>query len=607
MSGITNTVDSITLELIKGSVRSARLEMEALIERTSMSPFIREKKDYFTALYDAQGNLVSGIHHSLAGNLLDCVFEYYPAETIRPGDLFAYNDPYTSHGAVSHSPDMVFVAPAFHEERLVGFSVSWGHLWDIGGMVPGSISPDATDNFQEGIQLPPVKFYSAGALNQELFRTFLRNSRFPEMVKGDVQAIMGSCRLGRQRMEEIFQRFGAEATAGAFSFIMHQSEAALRQALEITVPDGRYSFRDFLDSDAVTDDSPWVQITLEKQGGRVTMDFSESSDQAKGPVNFIMHESVPKFMCGLYLTSDDPTIMLNAGYARAMGEVKTRKGSLVDPVFPAPLGMRAHTRIRVQNALFGALAQATDGDAPAASSVYVIYYLRSYEHARDSMDLCIEGLAVGFGARPFADGIDAVYSVAQKNYPVEFAEMEFGMRVEAFRIHRDSGGPGRYRGGCGIIRDIRITGDEGLLGLRLENVKFPAWGVKGGRGAPPCAKVVVNPDSPDARNLKPLSDQNRLKRGDLIRVMTAGGGGWGDPLERPAENVLEDVQDGFVSRESAFRDYGVVLDENDQAVNEEETAKLRKTRKCQTGMFHRRGRYYESLEPFHEGEGATDA
>ena len=337
------------------------------------------------------------------------------------------------------------------------------------------------------------------------------------------------------------------------------------------------------------------------------MDFSESSDQAKGPVNFIMHESVPKFMCGLYLTSDDPTIMLNAGYARAMGEVKTRKGSLVDPVFPAPLGMRAHTRIRVQNALFGALAQATGGEAPAASAVYVIYYLRSYDHARDDMDLCIEGLAVGFGARPFADGIDAVYSVAQKNYPVEFAEMEFGMRVEAFRIHRDSGGPGRYRGGCGIIRDIRITGDEGLLGLRLENVKFPAWGVKGGRGAPPCAKVVVNPDSPDARNLKPLSDQNRLKRGDLIRVMTAGGGGWGDPLERPAENVLEDVQDGFVSRESAFRDYGVVLDENDQNVNEEETATLRKTRKCQTGMFHRRGRYYESLEPFPEGEGATDA
>ncbi|MCZ6647164.1 MAG: hydantoinase B/oxoprolinase family protein, partial [SAR324 cluster bacterium] len=461
-------IDPVTLELVKGAIRSARQEMEALIERTSMSPFIREKKDYFTALYDVRGNLVSGIHHSVAGNLLDCVFEHYPAQAMRPGDLFAYNDPYTSHGAVSHSPDMVFVSPVFHEQRLAAFAVSWGHLWDIGGIMPGSISPDATDNFQEGIVLPPVKMYSAGELNEELFRSFLRNSRFPEMVRGDIKAIMGSCRLGRQRMEELFQRFGPDTTATAFDMMIHQSEAALRQALETTVPDGSYSFRDYLDSDAVTDESPWVQVNLQKEGGKVLLDFSGSSGQAKGPVNFIMHGSVPKFICGLYLTSEDPGIMLNAGFARAISEVRTRKGSLVDPVFPAAVGMRAHTKIRVQNAIFGALAQATGGKAPAASSVYVIYYLRSYDHARGSMDLCIEGLAVGFGARPFADGIDAVYSVAQKNYPVEFAEMEFGMRVEAFRIHRDSGGAGRYRGGCGIVRDIRVISDEGVLGIRVD-------------------------------------------------------------------------------------------------------------------------------------------
>jgi N-methylhydantoinase B len=611
-----NSVDPVTLELIKGSIRSARLEMEALIERTSMSPFIREKKDYFTALYDAAGNMVSGIHHSLAGNLLDAVFEHYPADSMQPGDLFTYNDPYTSHGAVSHNPDMVFVAPAFHDGRVAGFSVSWGHLWDIGGMMPGSISPDATDNFQEGIVLPPVRLYSAGVLNEELLRTFLRNGRFPDMVKGDVQAIMGSCRLGRQRMEEVFQRFGLETATDAFELIMHQSEAALRQALETTVPDGRYEFRDFLDSDAVTDNSPWVQVGLEKRGGRVTLDFSGSSDQAKGPVNFIMHESVPKFMCGLYLTADDPTIMLNAGYARAMDEVKTRVGSLVHPIFPAPLGMRAHTKIRVQNALFGALAQATGGQAPAASAVYVIYYLRSYDHASNSMDLCIEGLAVGFGARPFADGIDAVYSVAQKNYPVEFAEMEFGMRVEAFRIHIDSGGPGRYRGGCGIIRDIRITGDEGMLGNRLDNVKYPTWGVNGGQGAPSCARAVVNPGTPEEWELKPISDRNRLKQGDLVRIMTAGGGGWGHPFDRPAEDVLSDVLDGFVSQASALRDYGVVLEGNllegnSLTVDEPETRKARGKREGgkgngKGGMFHRRGRHYDSLEPLPDDLSGVD-
>ncbi|MCZ6844239.1 MAG: hydantoinase B/oxoprolinase family protein [SAR324 cluster bacterium] len=590
-------IDPVTLELVKGAIRSARQEMEALIERTSMSPFIREKKDYFTALYDVRGNLVSGIHHSVAGNLLDCVFEHYPAQAMRPGDLFAYNDPYTSHGAVSHSPDMVFVSPVFHEQRLSAFAVSWGHLWDIGGIMPGSISPDATDNFQEGIVLPPVKMYSAGELNEELFRSFLRNSRFPEMVRGDIKAIMGSCRLGRQRMEELFQRFGSDTTATAFDMMIHQSEAALRQALETTVPDGSYSFRDYLDSDAVTDESPWVQVNLQKEGGKVLLDFSGSSGQAKGPVNFIMHGSVPKFICGLYLTSEDPGIMLNAGFARAISEVRTRKGSLVDPVFPAAVGMRAHTKIRVQNAIFGALAQATGGKAPAASSVYVIYYLRSYDHARGTMDLCIEGLAVGFGARPFADGIDAVYSVAQKNYPVEFAEMEFGMRVEAFRIHRDSGGAGRYRGGCGIVRDIRVISDEGVLGIRVDNVKYPAWGVNGGQGAPQCARILVNPGTPGERELKPLSDRNHLKQGDLVRIMTGGGGGWGDPLERPPEIVLDDVLDGFVSPEAALDAYGVVLKVDGRSVDAPETAKLRRRRAGKSKLFHRLGTYYDGLEP----------
>lgn len=602
---MNDRIDPVTLELVKGAIRSARLEMEALIERTSMSPFIREKKDYFTALYDAEGNMVSGIHHSLAGNLLDCVFEHYPPASIRPGDLFAYNDPYTSHGAVSHSPDMVFVTPVFHEDRLAAFAVSWGHLWDIGGIMPGSISPDATDNFQEGIVLPPVKMYAEGVLNEELFRSFLRNSRFPEMVRGDVQAIMGSCRLGGQRMEEVFRRFGSGTTDAAFGMMIHQSEAALRQAFETTVPDGSYSFRDYLDSDAVTDHSPWVQVKLEKEGPRVTLDFSESSDQALGPVNFIMHESVPKFICGLYLTSHDPSIMLNAGYARAVAEVVTREGSLLNPAFPAALGMRAHTKIRVQNALFGALAQATGGQAPAASSVYVLYYLRSYDHARGTMDLCIEGLAVGFGARPFADGIDAVYSVAQKNYPVEFAEMEFGMQVEAFRIHTDSGGPGRYRGGCGIVRDIRVISDEGVLGSRLENVKYPCWGVNGGQGAPQCGRMLVNPGTAEERELKPLSDRNRLKKGDLVRVMTSGGGGWGDPLLRPAEAVLADVLDGFVSPQAARASYGVALGADGVSVDEPATEKLRRAMAGKTKLFHRLGAYYDGVEPPVQPPGQT--
>jgi N-methylhydantoinase B len=588
-------VDPVTLELIKGAIRSARKEMEALIDRTSMSPFIREKKDYFTAYFDRRGNLVSSTDLPMAGNLIDCILEHYPAETLRPGDLYWYNDAYGSRGAVSHLPDMVFVAPVFHDAELFAFAEAWGHLWDIGGMMPGSISPDATDIFQEGIVMPPVRIYSGGVLNREVLRIFLRNSRFPEMVKGDLSAIMAACRLGRKRLEEIVQRFGVDAVTGAFEFTMRQSEAALRKAIADRIPDGHYGFRDWLDSDAVSDRGYSVHVSLTKRGDEVSLDFTGSDDQAAGAVNFIMDDTVPAFMCGLYLTLADPSIEMNAGFARAIREVRTRPGSLVNPNPPAPLGMRSHTMIRVNSALFGALAQATRGQCSAASCVYVLYYLRSYDDDRGDFDLCIEGLAVGFGARPSADGIDAVYYVAQKNYPVEFAEMEFGVRVEGYAIHTDSGGPGRYRGGCGIVRDVRVISDAAVLGLRMDNVKYPAWGVNGGHGGRP-GRVVVNPGTPEERQLRPLSDMNRLKKGDLVRIVTAGGGGWGSPLERPAAQVRDDVLDGFISRASARDDYGVVLDDHGLEVDRPATEALRRRLAGPTGMYHRRG-YFDGEEP----------
>jgi len=591
---MTTHVDPITLELIKGMMRSARAEMEALIERTAMSPFIREKKDYFTAFFTRDGRMLFGTNLPLGGNLLDAILAQYPAETMRPGDLYWYNDCYGTCGGVSHSPDMVFVAPVFYDHHLVGFAEAWGHLWDIGGMMPGSISPAATEVYHEGIIMPPIRIYREGVLNDEVFRIFARNSRFPDILKGDLRAILASCRLGKQRLEDMFARFGTDTILAAFEQIIQQSTAAVRQAFEMRVPDGSYSFRDYLDSDGITDQSYSVHLTLVKKNGTISLDFSETDDQARGAVNFIMHDSVPKFMYGLYLTAGDPTILLNHGFARAIDEVITRPGSLVNPIAPAPLGMRSNTMLRVNNCVFGTLALATDGQTNAASSVYVIYMLRSLNRQSGDYTLCIEGLGVGFGARPFADGPDAIYYVAQKNYPVEFAEMEFGVRIERYSIHPDSGGPGRYRGGCGIVRDVRIIADEGILASRLENVTFPAWGVNGGHSGRP-GRIVVNPGTSEERELKPLSDNNRLRQGDLLRVMTSGGGGWGHPFDRPAARVREDVLDGFVSPASALKDYGVVLDPQTLAVDEVETAKIRKDLRRETAMFHR-GKYLHAEE-----------
>jgi N-methylhydantoinase B len=255
--------------------------------------------------------------------------------------------------------------------------------------------------------------------------------------------------------------------------------------------------------------------------------------------------------------------------------------------------MRSNTLLRVNNCVFGTLALATEGQTSAASPVYVIYMLRSLDRHTGDYTLCIEGMAVGFGARSFADGIDAVYYVAQKNYPVEFAEMEFGVRVERYSIHRDSGGPGIYRGGCGVVRDIRVIADEGILASRLENVTYPAWGVNGGHSGRP-GGILVNPGTPDERQLKPLSDNNRLRQGDLLRIMTPGGGGWGDPLDRDMASVQGDVLDGFVSRQSARDDYGVILAPHTCEIDEVATRQLRQNMRQQTAMFHR-GRYLTEL------------
>ena len=597
MKSLTNQVpDRFTRELVKGTLNAARAEMEALIARTAMSPFIREKKDYFTAFLDRDGALVVSTALTLAGNLVDAILDAYPAETMRPGDLYAYNDAYGTGGAVSHLPDMVFVMPVFHDGRLIAFAEAWGHLWDIGGSVPGSISPHATSVFQEGIMIPPVRLVRDGQESAEILRIIARNSRYPEMLQGDLRAIMAACRLGVRRLEEIVERHGANTLEFTFASMLQETEQALRHEIGTRITDGTYAFRDRIDSDAVSDRSYHVDLVMRKQATSLEFDFSQSDRQADGPINFVMDRSVPGFMLGLWMCMDRPEIGMNSGFQRAVDRVITRPGSLVAPHFPAPLGLRSHTMIRVTSAMFGALAQATGGQASAAPSVYVLYYLRGRNND-GSEQLCIEGLSVGFGARTFADGIDAVYYVAQENYPIEFAELEFGVEIEAFSIHRDSGGAGRWRGGCGIVRDIRVLSDQADLGLRIDNCRQPAFGVNGGRsGRAGC--VIVNPDGPAPHRLKTISDGNRLCKGDLIRIITPGGGGWGNPVERPAESVLDDVLDGFVSPEAARQEYGVILSDND--IDRDATEACRASMKGPSGMFHR-GIYFDA-----EGERASD-
>ncbi|MCC7273849.1 MAG: hydantoinase B/oxoprolinase family protein [Alphaproteobacteria bacterium] len=582
--------DPIALEIVRGALRAAQSEMEALLERTAMSAFIREKKDFYTALFDADGSMVVGSDLPIFGDIVGPVAEHYPLETMRPGDLYWYNDCYGSRGAVSHTNDQVFLAPVFHDGRRAAFVMGWAHFSDVGGLRPGSISPDATDHLHEGIIVPPVLLQRDGATNEEALRIFWRNGRFPGQAQGDTRALMAAVRLGERRLGEILARFGADVAADAFRQLLARTEATVRAWLRDMVPQGAaVRMTDAIDGDAQGGGPFRMRFTLSRgSDDRIVFDATATDDQAPGPVNFLMHPDVPAMALGLHVLQGQAGLLLNAGAVRALDEVRLREGSLLQPRPPAPLGMRGITMMRMLAALHGLIAQARDGAAPAAHSAYVIIALRGRHEGKPF--LLSDGIGVGYGARPFADGTDAVYFVAQENYPIEFMELTYPVRLTTYGLHRDSGGAGLWRGGCGVVREYEMLAEEAMLAVRIDSVLNPPWGLAGGRNGG-SGRAVVNPGTPGERLLPPLSDGTMLKRGDVLRIETGGGGGWGHPFDRPAPLVRDDVLGGFTSAAAARALYGVVLDGD--AIDTPATAALRADRPA-TKLFHRRD-YVDAL------------
>ncbi|MGE0714958.1 MAG: hydantoinase B/oxoprolinase family protein [Alphaproteobacteria bacterium] len=576
--------DPIALEIVRGALRAAQSEMEALLERTAMSAFIREKKDFYTALFDGDGRMVVGSDLPIFGDIVGPVLEHYPIETMRAGDLYWYNDCYGSKGAVSHTNDQVFLAPVFHAGRRAAFVMGWAHFSDVGGLRPGSISPDATDHLHEGIIIPPVRLQRDGETNEEALRIFWRNGRFPGQAQGDTRALMAAVRLGERRLAEILARFGADVAADAFRQLLARTEETVRAWLRDMLPQGAsVSMTDAIDSDAQGGGPYRMRFTLTRGADdRIVFDATATDDQAPGPVNFLMHPDVPAMALGLHVLQGQAGQLLNAGAVKALDEVRLREGSLLQPRQPAPLGMRGITMMRMLAALHGLVAQARDGAAPAAHSAYVIIALRGTHGGKPF--LLSDGIGVGYGARPFADGSDAVYFVAQENYPIEFMELTYPVRLRGYGLVPDSGGAGRWRGGCGVIREYEVLAEEAMLAVRIDSVVNPPWGLAGGLNGG-SGRAVVNPGTPHERTLPPLSDGTILRRGDVLRIETGGGGGWGHPFDRPAETVRDDVANGVVGVDAAAAAYGVAI--VDGEIDEAATHRLRAARPA-TKLFHRR-------------------
>jgi N-methylhydantoinase B len=588
--------DPVTVEIVRGAIGAVQAEMEALLERTAISAFIREKKDFYTGLFDAEGIMAVGSNIPIFGDMTGPVIAAFPLETMRAGDLYWYNDCYGSRGAVSHSNDQVLLAPVFHDGRRCAFVMCWAHFSDIGGIRAGSISPDATEIFHEGIIVPPTKLIDAGITNEATLAIFHRNSRFPDQSLGDMRALMAANALGVRRVEEIVARFGTDEVADALRQLLARTRDLVRSKLAETFAYGTHRFTDAIDSDGHGNGPFKMRFALTREatddGDRFIFDATETDDQSIGPVNFLMNPGVPGMALGLYYLGGDPSQVCNAGGPQALDEVRLREGSLLWPRFPAALGMRGLTMMRVLAGLNG-LINVAGGGAPAAHSAYVIALLRgTYRDASGALQsfLLSDGIGVGYGARPTADGIDAVYFVAQENYPVEFLEVGYPVRVRRYGIVEDSGGAGLHRGGCGIVREYEILAEEAVLAMRIDSVDNPPWGIAGGMSGG-SGSVLLNPGTKDERRIAPLSDGTKVKRGDILRIATGGGGGHGHPYDRPVEAVLEDVRGGFVSVDGARRFYGVVI--HGDTVDVTATHAVRAERPA-TRAFHRK-EYLDAL------------
>src|SRR5262244_2641711 len=558
-------VDPIVLQVVEGMLASVEAEVEAAIERTSRSPMIREARDFRAGIHDRRCRKLTGRSYSA---LVQPIVRDFPLDTMRPGDVFFHNDVYDSEGGIGHLPDLCVTVPVFADGIVVAFVQAFGHHDDIGGTVPGSMPSHATSAYQEGLIVPPVRIYRAGVPNDDLIKVMVRNSRLPDSLRGDLDSEVAACRMGAERLGDLFRRYGREQIEACFDAILERTTETFRRELLAKIPDGTYVWEDYAEHDGV--DPPRLhtqRMTLTKRDDRLIIDFAGTSPQAKGPINH-----AGDYADGVFLKKWLAPILRNlADSPERMAELDVNEGvvplielrfpppgTLLTPVFPAPTNARTFVILRLLGVLAGVLAKAVGGRMPADQET--IRYTGVYGvTAAGEPYLMREVLGGGSGGRYYADGEDTIHVVPEsRNLPTEFTESRFPVVVEHLGLAVDSGGPGRYRGGLGYDKHIRMLRNAHFMSIADRSL-LACWGVNGGRAGRPFS-VVIDPGGPNERTVDALADAEPVRAGEVIRVHTTGGGGWGDPLDRPYDEVARDLAWGKVSPEGAREDYGVVVD-----------------------------------------------
>jgi N-methylhydantoinase B len=569
-------LDPITIDVVEGALESAIEEAEAAVERTARSTIIREQHDYRASINTLDCDSVT---HVSWGATADPIREHFPLEEIRPGDVFLYNDVYESHGTITHLPDYCIVIPTFADDRIVAFCQIFGHTSDVGGTVVGSWPITSTSIFEEGIQVPPVKLFDAGKRSDDIYKIVVRNSRFPDEMRGDVDSFVGASRLMDRRVRELCERLGTDLVEAAMYKLLDRCADAVRDEILPLIPNGEWIGEDFLDNDGITLDQPIrIQARMMKDPEKIVIDWTGTDLQTPGCINWPAGGRFLSKWLGGFLKAFKPGTLINEGVTRVMRNY-IPGGTVMSPEYPASVANRMSLMFRNIGAYSVCMAKAFDGEVVADFNCVQLYGFFGEDDDGNTF-LYREIFGGGSGARPLADGTDTVDLVPQsKNLPAEFIEQRFPVIVERVGLNPDSGGVGKYRGGLGYLKDVRVLRD-GFILTNVERTGFGPFGVAGGGAGKPGGSWI-EPDTPDEQHIQFSRESVPVKKGQVVRITTPGGGGWGDPLERDVEAVRVDVLRRLVSRESADRDYGVVFEEASEGltttyrVDEQATARRR--------------------------------
>ena len=558
-------IDKITLEVLKNHCRAAAESMAYTLYRTAHSTFVKETEDFTTGLTTPEGETFAtpvelgatwfvGLNYKTVIEMIDHYDE---------GDICMTNDPYSGH-VCTHSPDMHAWKPVFHDGEIVCFVVGHIHNTDVGGAVPASISRTLSEVHQEGIRIPPSKVVRKGEFNQELIDVMLANVRMPEQNWGDLKAQIAAMNTGERRVHEMIEKFGVEVFREGIGDLLDYAEAQAREIVA-SLPDGDYFFADYMDEDAPNGFPCRLALTARIRGETVDLDFTGSDPQIESSINMPTggQQRHALLMVGLVyvLYSLDKRLFLNSGVCRVATSVLP-EGTIVNPHFPAAVGLRTLSVQRLMGVIFGAFVQAAPDRLPSCpASGGPIMNVNTIDNKTGRRVVAAIGpITGGAGGDPWRDGAEGsgANSSFLKNTPVEINEAEVPIKIQRYGLTPDSGGPGKHRGGLAIEMRFQAQAPNTRVTARnMDRSRFSSWGVLGGR-AGGLSSFMLNPGTNREKNLGNI-DFLGIDPGDVVHVASGGAGGWGDPLERDPEMVLQDVRRGFVSRASAVADYGVVL------------------------------------------------